>query len=188
MVRHVEQGGRFNRVADPAWADPLDPSYAQRTGGRWNPPQSFGVVYLCADVATARANVARLYVGYPYGPEDLDPDRAPQLVEVDLANEPYVDAVSAAGLRALELPASYPTDADGTTVPHAVCQPIGQRLYDDGELGHRRPIRGARCRAWPRAGLVRPARPVSPRRTGSATLRVLVLALADRASQATMSR
>jgi RES domain len=135
MVRHVEQGGRLTRVADPAWVDPLDPTYAQRTGGRWNPPQSFGVVYLCADLATARANVARLYVGFPYGPEDLDPDRAPQLVEVDLPDESYVDAVSAAGLRALKLPTSYPVAADGTTVAHAVCQPIGQRLYDEGELG-----------------------------------------------------
>lgn len=135
MVRHVEQGGRFRRVADPAWADPLDPSYAQRAGGRWNPPQSFGVVYLCTDVATARANVARLYVGLPYGPEDLEPDRAPQLVEVEIASESYVDAVSAVGLRALQLPLSYPVDADGTTVPHGVCQPIGQRLYDEGELG-----------------------------------------------------
>jgi len=135
MVRHVEQGGRFNRVADPAWADPLDPSYAKRDGGRWNPPQSFGVVYLCADVPTARANVARLYVGYPYGPEDLDPDRAPQLVEVDIPAEAYVDALSAAGLRSLELPAGYPVGDDGATVPHQVCQPIGQRLYDNGELG-----------------------------------------------------
>jgi len=135
MVRHVDQGGRFNRVADPAWADPLDPSYAQRAGGRWNPPQSFGVTYLCADEATARANVARLYVGLPYGPEDLDPDRAPQLVEFDLPREPYVDAVSEAGLRALELPARYPLDEDGTEVPRERCQPIGRRAFDAGELG-----------------------------------------------------
>lgn len=135
MARHLEEGGLFSRVADPAWADPLDPSYAQRSGGRWNPPQGFGIVYLCADVATARANVARLYFGLPYGPEDLDPESAPQLVEVDIARESYVDAVSAAGLRALDLPTSYPLAGDGTTVPHAVCQPIGQRLYEDRELG-----------------------------------------------------
>lgn len=135
MVRHVVQGGRFSRVADPAWADPLDPSYAQRSGGRWNPPRSFGIVYLCADVATARANLVRLYVGLPYGPEDLDPERAPQLVGVDLPMDRYVDAVSDAGLRALELPASCPRDTDGETVPHQVCQPIGRRLYDAAELG-----------------------------------------------------
>jgi RES domain-containing protein len=135
MARHLQQGGRFTRVADPAWADPLDPSYARRKGGRWNPPQSFGVVYLCADVATARANVARLFAGLPYGPEDLEPDRAPQLVEVDLTTESYVDAVTNAGLRALQLPTSYPVEPDGTSVPHRVCQPIGQRLYDAGELG-----------------------------------------------------
>jgi hypothetical protein len=135
MTRHLGQGGRFSRVADPAWADPLDPSYARRQGGRWNPPQSFGVVYLCADMATARANVARLFAGFPYGPEDLDPDRAPQLVEVDLPKESYVDAVSEAGLRSLKLLVSYPVEPDGKTVPHHICQPIGQRLYDAGELG-----------------------------------------------------
>ncbi len=135
MVRHVEQGGRFHRVADPAWADPLDPSYAQRTGGRWNPPHSFGIVYLCTDLATARANVARLFFGLPYGPEDLDPEQAPQLVGVDLPSESYVDAVSPGGLRSLGLPPSYPLEPGGTTIPHEVCQPIGQRLYDDAELG-----------------------------------------------------
>jgi hypothetical protein len=135
MARHVEQHGRFNRVADPSWADPLDPSYARRLGGRWNPPDSFGVVNLNADLPTARANVTRLFVGYPYGPEDLDPDRAPELVEVDLPSERYVDALSAPGLRAVGLPATYPLAADGSVVPHATCQPIGARLYDEGELG-----------------------------------------------------
>jgi hypothetical protein len=135
VTRHVEQGGRFNRVADPAWADPLDPSYAQRAGGRWNPPQSFGVVYLNADTMTARANVARRFTGLPYGPEDLDVDQAPQLIEVDLPTERYVDALRVAGLRALDLPTHYPRDSRGRVVPHARCQRIGQGLYDAGELG-----------------------------------------------------
>lgn len=135
MARHLTQSGRFNRVADPAWADPLDPSYAQRAGGRWNPPRSFGVVYLNADLATARANVTGRFGGLPYGPEDLDLDQAPVLIEVDLHSERYVDAISAAGVRAIELPDSYPSYPDGSTVPHSICQPIGQTLYDDAELG-----------------------------------------------------
>lgn len=135
MTRHLVQGGRFNRVADPAWADPLDPTYAQRASGRWNPPRSFGVVYLNADLATARANVTRRLSGFPYGPEDLDLDQAPELVEVDLASERYVDAISAAGVRAIGLPAGYPLHPDGSTVPNAICQLIGQSLYDDAELG-----------------------------------------------------
>jgi RES domain-containing protein len=135
MTRHVEQRGPFNRVADPSWADPLDPSYARRAGGRWNPPMSFGVVYLNADIDTARANVARLFSGFPYGPEDLEPDRGPDLVELEVPPQRYVDALSAAGLHSLGLPVDYPLDETGATVGHATCQPIGARLYDDGELG-----------------------------------------------------
>ena len=40
------------RIADPAWTNPLDPSFAQRQGGRWNPPDSFPTLYLDEDMAT----------------------------------------------------------------------------------------------------------------------------------------
>ena len=29
------------RIADSAWTNPLEPTFAQRQGGRWNPPDSF---------------------------------------------------------------------------------------------------------------------------------------------------
>jgi hypothetical protein len=49
----------------------------------------------------------------------------------------YVDASSDTGLDALGLPASYPRTTPGSVdvVSHAVCQPIGARLFDEGELG-----------------------------------------------------
>jgi RES domain-containing protein len=131
----VARGGRYFRVADPAWADPLDGSHAGRLGGRWNPPASFAVVYLNRDVATARANVDRLLAGHPYGPEDLDPAEAYILVEADVPEDRYVDAVSDAGCRACGLPATYPRDADGALVPHAVCQPIGAAAHAAGRPG-----------------------------------------------------
>ena len=37
------------RIADPAWSNPLDPDFAWRRGGRWNPPDSFPVLYLNED-------------------------------------------------------------------------------------------------------------------------------------------
>lgn len=46
------------RVADPGWENPLDPSFAMRGGGRWNPPGSFAVLYLNEDLDTARLNLA----------------------------------------------------------------------------------------------------------------------------------
>jgi hypothetical protein len=135
VTLHVRQDGVFLRVVDPDWADPLDPTYAARRGGRWNPPGTFGVVYLCADRTVARANVLRLFADLPYGPEDLDPDRAPQLVEVDVEPSRYVDAVSDPGLRSLGLPTSYPLDETGAVVAHDRCQLIGARLHREGEPG-----------------------------------------------------
>jgi len=49
-MRTVERGGPYLRVADPGWEDPLDGSYAANRGGRWNPPESFAVVYLTSSV------------------------------------------------------------------------------------------------------------------------------------------
>lgn len=46
-----------------------------------------------------------------------------------------MDAVTDNGLKSLELPASYPLDAGGETVPHDACQPIGQRAWEAGEPG-----------------------------------------------------
>ena len=50
----LTDGWTWWRIADPAWANPLDPSYAARRGGRWNPPDSFPTLYLNEDKVTAR--------------------------------------------------------------------------------------------------------------------------------------
>lgn len=134
-MRHLERGGRYFRVADPAWADPLDPEHARRAGGRWNAPGSFAVVYLNRTVPVARANVYRLLAGHPFGPEDLRPGPAPVLVATDAPKRRYVDALTRRGLVSLGLPERYPLDAGGRSVPQASCQPIGQDTWDAGEPG-----------------------------------------------------
>jgi len=68
------------RIADPGWADPREPSVAKRSGGRWNPPDSFPVLYLNEDVATAQRNLRAFIARWPYEPEDLRDDRGPMLV------------------------------------------------------------------------------------------------------------
>lgn len=123
--------GRYFRVADPEWPDPLDPSFAAAEGGqRWNPP-GLPCLYLNRDERTARANVLRLYLGLPYGPEDLDPATAPLLLDVDLPAGTAADAFTDDGLRELGLPTTYPRDSEGNLIPHATCQPIGRRAFDD---------------------------------------------------------
>lgn len=116
------------RVADPVWTDPLDANFAGRRGGRWNPPDSFPVLYLNEDRMTARLNLLAFIAHWPYEPEDLRDDTGPLLVGCTLPPHQLVgDAHTAAGLRAAGLPATYPLDEAGEIVPHPRCQPIGVR-------------------------------------------------------------
>lgn len=134
-MRHVERGGRYLRVADPSWDDPLSGKYAREAGGRWNPPGRFEVVYLNADLQVARAQVR--YSLEPRGirPEDLDPNRGPLLIHTTVPTRSYVDAVSDRGLSSLGLPKSYPFDDRGRQIPHQVCQPLGEQAQEAGEPG-----------------------------------------------------
>ncbi len=132
--RHAARGGCHFRVADPEWTDPLDGSYSKVAGGRWNPPGAFPVVYLMSGLRGARALVASRLAGQPFGPEDLDPEKAPVLIDTDVAEAEFVDLVSDRGLIAAGLPATYPK-RKGRPVEWAECQPIGQRAYDAGEPG-----------------------------------------------------
>lgn len=131
--RHVSRGGRHVRVADPAWRRPLDPRYAAERGGRWNPPASFPVVYLCVDRDVARANVLRRFEGLPFGPLDLAPERLPVLIETDVPSRRAVDVVTDAGCRAAGLPASYPRDANGRAIGWDRTQPVGSAAWEAGE-------------------------------------------------------
>ena len=56
-MRHLRRGGPYLRVADTGWRRPLAREYSLVAGGRWNAPGSFGVVYLNATPAVARAQV-----------------------------------------------------------------------------------------------------------------------------------
>lgn len=134
-MRRLRRGGTYLRVADAAWEDPLDGAFAARAGGRWNPPDSFGVVYLCRSTAVARANVYRLLTDQPYGPEDLQPTTAPVLVTAEVPFERYVDAVTTRGLGSLGLPRTYPLDLRGDTVDRERCEAIGQTAWERGEAG-----------------------------------------------------
>lgn len=137
----LPHGHEWLRIADPAWSDPLDPSYARERGGRWNPPASFPTLYLNEDAATARLNLRAFIAEWPYEPEDLRDDTGPVLVGATLPRAQRVaDAHSREGVAALGLPATYPLDGSGALVGHACCQAIGQSVADRG-------LRGVRCRS-----------------------------------------
>jgi hypothetical protein len=131
--RHVTRFGRFVRVADPAWRHPLDPGFAAVRGGRWNPPSSFPVLYLCATPAVARDVVLGRFARLPYGLLDLRFDRRPVLIETDVPGHRAVDVVTDAGCRAASLPVTYPYDSRGRKVGWARTQPIGATAWEQGE-------------------------------------------------------
>ncbi len=134
-MRHIRRGGAYSRVADPHWKNPLDGSHAERSGGRWNPPDSFPVVYLNRDVRVARANVAGKFRGRPYGPELLDPREAPVLVQTTVPEANYIDIITDEGLIDAGLPKEYPHDPSGGDVGWERCQPIGKEAWESGDPG-----------------------------------------------------
>lgn len=124
----------WHRAADADWDEPLDPTYAARVGGRWNPPDSYPTLYLNEDVATARLQINRLLQGTPIEPEDLDPPWV--LVSATLPSRQRVaDTRDGEGLRAAGLPAIYPVDETGDVVAKEVCQPVGELAYEEGLRG-----------------------------------------------------
>ena len=134
-MRTIRRGGPYLRVADPGWDEPLDGSFAAGRGGRWNPPESFPVVYLCRSIEVARANVYRKLAGQPYGPEDLRPGNGPVLVPTSVPEARYLNVVTDAGCRDAGLPRTYPLDSRRRIVPWRRCQPIGLRAQEAGLPG-----------------------------------------------------
>jgi RES domain len=141
IVELLPDRHHWYRIADADWVDPLDPSYAARAGGRWNPPTSWPTLYLNEDLVTARANLRRFIVGWQYEPEDLNERNGPPLAVATLPRRQHVaDAHTPEGLRTLGLPATYPSDGDGGTVGHAVCHAAAAAVHDAG-------LRGVRARS-----------------------------------------
>lgn len=142
----VERKGTYLRVANPQWRHPLDGNFSKTRGGRWNAANSFPVVYLCADIAVAKANVVRKLEGRPYGVEDLNPREAPVLVHTTVATNKFIDVLTDDGCRAAGLLATYPTDDEGQEIAWPTCQPIGQRAWDEAYMG-------IVCRSTPTRGV-----------------------------------
>ena len=141
IAESIPDGHRWLRICEAGWDDPLDPTFAQFRGGRWNPPQSWPTLYLNEDVVTARLNLDAFIAGWPYRPEELDDEHGPQLVVATLPrNQTVADVHTPDGVTAVGLPAGYPVDEGGGLVAHDTCQKIGRRMREAG-------WRGVRCRS-----------------------------------------
>lgn len=75
----LADGHEWHRICEASWADPLDATFAEAHGGRWNPPGSWRTLYLNEDLVTARLNLDLFIAGWPYEPEDLNDTSGPHL-------------------------------------------------------------------------------------------------------------
>ncbi len=142
----VPDGHLWLRLTRPHYLDPFDPSFAQRRGGRWNPPDSWPTLYLNHDLATVHAQVRHLFAGRGVEPDDLDDDAPIRLAAATLPGRQRVaDVVSGDGVASVGLPATYPFDAVGGPIAHDTTQAVGVEA-------HRRGLRGVWCRSAAGAG------------------------------------
>lgn len=134
MIR-IARSGRYFRVANPLWIDPLDPSYAKRYGGRWTPKGQFGALYLNAGIDVAAANARWQHRDRAIQLFDLRPESRPALITLAFEPHEVVDVVTGAGLADIGFPSTYPIG-----VSHAKCHAIARTAYA-GE------IQGVACRS-----------------------------------------
>lgn len=124
----IQRGGVYWRVIATDWDDPRDTTYSKDRGGRWNPPGSFGVLYLNATRAVAAANARSYFRPDGIAWEDLLPEARPDLVEFAVPRGTAVDVVTDEGVAACGFPPEYPFG-----VSWAQCRPVGEAVYEANE-------------------------------------------------------
>lgn len=134
LTESLAEAWLWLRVADSAWDDPLDPTFAQSHGGRWNPKASFPTLYLNEDLPTAKAQIHQMLEGSPVAAEDLD-ERYVLITATLPSRQVVADAVTGLGVQALGLPQTYPLDASERVVSQETCQPIGAEIKEKGLRG-----------------------------------------------------
>jgi hypothetical protein len=137
----VPDGHLWLRITRPHYSDPFDPTFAQRRGGRWNPPESWPTLYLNQDLLTVHAQVRHLFAGRGIEPDDLDDDAPIRLAAATLPRrQRAADVVTSDGVDAVGLPPSYPLDELGDEIPRETTRAIGVEVHDTG-------LRGVLCRS-----------------------------------------
>ncbi len=142
ITEDLADGHGWLRICDASWDDPLDDTFAQERGGRWNPPGSWRTLYLNEDLVTARLNLDRFIADWPYEPEDLDVTHrtAPGRGTPATQRRRSRTSTRRPASRRPACPPSYPLDGGGAVVEHEPCQQVGQEVHDAG-------LRGVRCRS-----------------------------------------
>ena len=106
--------GHGFRQQSPAY-DPLSGEGARMHGGRFNPPNSFPVLYLCSTAGCAAAEFTRFASNHPIGPSGFLP-RTLWRYQIRLTN--VLDLTEAETLDHLGLEASQLVEEDRTVTHH----------------------------------------------------------------------
>jgi hypothetical protein len=142
----LPDGHIWLRITRPHYAEPFDTSFAERRGGRWNPPTSWPTLYLNHDLLTVHAQVRHLFAGRGIEPDDLDDDAPICLAAATLPGRQRVaDLVSPEGVVSVGLPSTYPLDRDAVPVTYASTRQVGSDVHAAG-------LRGVWCRSAAGAG------------------------------------
>jgi RES domain-containing protein len=137
--------GTLFRCVLPSYDQPLDSSYAQQTGGRWNPPGSFAVLYTFTSPQTAQTWLDTRWSALGFTWDEIEPAKLPDLVVMDAEVEGLADVATDEGLQAFGLPAVYPVGFE-TSGSYSMTQAIGVQIHD--RQGPGLVTRSATAQSW----------------------------------------
>jgi RES domain-containing protein len=121
---HAPYVGEAYRHIAPQWNDPLSGEGARINGGRFNPPDSFPVLYLCSTRSCAVAELRLRGTRLVFGVEGLLPR---DLYHYDVTLDRVLDLTSTVTLNHLEVTTDQVVGADLTTPRR-----IGEAAYATG--------------------------------------------------------
>jgi RES domain-containing protein len=121
--------GTGYRCIPSSSSTPLATEYSVTYGGRWNSPGSYPVMYTFLSPQLARQWVSTNLS--PYTVDEVQPERLPDLLVLELELDNMADLASTTGLEEVGLPSTYPIGYT-TTSAWTVTQTVGATIHDAG--------------------------------------------------------
>jgi len=108
---------------------PLSTDYSVAYGGRWNAAGTYPTMYTFLSTQLAQQWVSANLS--PYSLDEVQPERLPDLLVLDLELDNVADLTGNAGLGEVGLPRTYPAGYAGTSA-WTVTQSVGAIIHDAG--------------------------------------------------------
>jgi hypothetical protein len=114
-------------------AEPLTARYSI-AGGRWNPPNTYHVLYTYGAVETAQVAYSNYALTLGVDIANVNPEFQRDLVVLQLNATQLADVATSTGLQNFGLPPDYPIGFQ-TEADWAKTRPIGEGIYAGGSVG-----------------------------------------------------